>query len=79
MNRSTEPRSSNPSPDPVLAALIRARHRRRMSRRQVAAAMGRKGEGTIRRWEDGSITPGLSNLHEWARALGLQITTERLP
>lgn len=61
------------SESPVVAALIDARHERKLCQNRVAARVGCPPP-MISRWETGSRTPTLRNLERWAAALGLAVT-----
>lgn len=57
------------APHPLIAALAAERHRRGLTRGQLAARLGYKPQ-TIRTWEIGRSVPGLERLEDYAAALG---------
>jgi transcriptional regulator with XRE-family HTH domain len=61
--------------DAIVLALRRERERRQWSQRQVAAAMGRKGDhSSISDWEMGRYQPRSDSLARWAGVLGYDLT-----
>lgn len=60
------------APHPLIAALAAERHRRGLTRGQLAARLGYKPQ-TIHSWESGRSVPGLDRLEDYAGALGYQL------
>lgn len=55
---------------PIVAQLVAARRKRRLTQRQVAAAIG-VSVTSLSRWEHGSTDPLLSHVAAWAWAVGV--------
>ncbi len=60
--------------DPIVQALKAERKRQRLSQQELGERMGRKTYNTVWQWESTTNEPKLSNLREWAAALGLDLT-----
>lgn len=59
--------------DPTVAALKAERKARGLSLQQLGEILGRKTYQTPWQWESGSNDPSLSNLRQWAAALGYDL------
>lgn len=53
------------------------RHRQDLTLQQLAERIGRKTYQSIWQWENGAVDLRLSNLDEWARGLGYEVTLTR--
>jgi hypothetical protein len=62
------------SRDPILRALHEARKAQGLTLLDVAERMGRATPQSPWHWESGKNSPSLVNLHEWAGALGYELT-----
>ncbi|MEV5211240.1 helix-turn-helix transcriptional regulator [Micromonospora sp. NPDC053740] len=68
------PKKNPPTGDPILDVLKAERERRCWSQQDLARAIGRQTYQTVWQWENGSNEPKLSNLRDWAAALGYDVT-----
>jgi transcriptional regulator with XRE-family HTH domain len=59
-------------PDDLVRFLADERARQGLSQREVTRRLG-TSSSCLSNWERGVSSPTLSNLHRWARALGLRL------
>jgi transcriptional regulator with XRE-family HTH domain len=68
------PKLLPPPTDPILAELHAERHRRGLTLQQLGEMLGRHTYQSVWQWERGIVDLRLSNLREWAAALGYDVT-----
>ena len=65
--------------DPIATELRNERLRRGWSQTYLSQLLGRQTCQTVYRWEQGIHDPCLSNLSDWADALGYDLVLVRRP
>lgn len=77
MTEPPRPRKPRPPPHPIVQTLRLERYKRRITAVQLAEMTGYAAK-SICEWETGRNNPKIRQLADWAQALGMKLTIEKV-